>query len=83
NGPEGVGRYRTEFLSMDRDALPTDEEQLAAYKAVAESCGSQAVIVRTMDIGGDKVLPQMNFTKEENPFLGCRAIRIAVALNEI
>lgn len=54
NGAEGVGLYRTEFLFMDRDALPTEEEQFAAYKAVAEACGSQAVIVRTMDIGGDK-----------------------------
>lgn len=53
---------------MDRDALPTEEEQFAAYKAVAEACGSQAVIVRTMDIGGDKELPYMNFPKEENLF---------------
>ena len=64
NGAEGVGLYRTEFLFMDRDALPTEEEQFAAYKAVAEACGSQAVIVRTMDIGGDKELPYMNFPKE-------------------
>lgn len=63
NGAEGVGLYRTEFLFMDRDALPTEEEQFAAYKAVAEACGSQAVIVRTMDIGGDKELPYMNFPK--------------------
>lgn len=55
---------------MDRDALPTEEEQFAAYKAVAEACGSQAVIVRTMDIGGDKELPYMNFPKEENLFPG-------------
>ena len=82
NGAEGVGLYRTEFLFMDRDALPT-EEQFAAYKAVAEACGSQAVIVRTMDIGGDKELPYMNFPKEENPFLGWRAIRIAMYRKEI
>lgn len=50
---------------MDRDALPTEEEQFAAYKAVAEACGSQAVIVRTMDIGGDKELPYMNFERRE------------------
>lgn len=68
NGAEGVGLYRTEFLFMDRESLPTEEEQFAAYKAVAEACGSQAVIVRTMDIGGDKELPYMNFPKEENPF---------------
>lgn len=82
NGAEGVGLYRTEFLFMDRDALPTEEEQFAAYKAVAEACGSQAVIVRTMDIGGDKELPYMNFPKE-NPFLGWRAIRIAMDRKEI
>ena len=82
NGAEGVGLYRTEFLFMDRDALPTEEEQFAAYKAVAEACGSQ-VIVRTMDIGGDKELPYMNFPKEENPFLGWRAIRIAMDRKEI
>lgn len=68
---------------MDRDALPTEEEQFAAYKAVAEACGSQAVIVRTMDIGGDKELPYMNFPKEENPFLGWRAVRIAMDRKEI
>ncbi|HBM9793440.1 TPA: phosphoenolpyruvate-protein phosphotransferase PtsI [Escherichia albertii] len=83
NGAEGVGLYRTEFLFMDRDALPTEEEQFAAYKAVVEACGSQAVIVRTMDIGGDKELPYMNFPKEENPFLGWRAIRIAMDRKEI
>ena len=58
NGAEGVGLYRTEFLFMDRDTLPTEEEQFAAYKAVAEACGSQAVIVRTMDIGGRKKRPR-------------------------
>ncbi|HGH3372514.1 TPA: phosphoenolpyruvate-protein phosphotransferase PtsI [Kluyvera cryocrescens] len=83
NGAEGVGLYRTEFLFMDRDALPTEEEQFAAYKAVAEACGSQAVIVRTMDIGGDKELPYMNFPKEDNPFLGWRAVRIAMDRKEI
>ncbi|EEG8053111.1 phosphoenolpyruvate-protein phosphotransferase PtsI [Salmonella enterica subsp. enterica serovar 4,[5],12:i:-] len=83
NGAEGVGLYRTEFLFMDRDALPTEEEQFAAYKADAEACGSQAVIVRTMDIGGDKELPYMNFPKEENPFLGWRAVRIAMDRKEI
>jgi len=81
NGAEGVGLYRTEFLFMDRDTLPTEEEQFAAYKAVAEACGSQAVIVR--NIGGDKELPYMNFPKEENPFLGWRAIRIAMDRKEI
>ncbi|ALV91481.1 MULTISPECIES: phosphoenolpyruvate-protein phosphotransferase PtsI [Pantoea] len=83
NGAEGVGLYRTEFLFMDRDSLPTEEEQFQAYKAVAEAMGSQAVIVRTMDIGGDKDLPYMNLPKEDNPFLGWRAIRIAMDRKEI
>ncbi|MCW7547452.1 phosphoenolpyruvate-protein phosphotransferase PtsI [Photorhabdus sp. APURE] len=83
NGAEGVGLYRTEFLFMDRDALPTEEEQFQAYKAVAEAMGSQAVIIRTMDIGGDKNLPYMNLPKEENPFLGWRAIRICLDRKEI
>nr|WP_310616701.1 phosphoenolpyruvate-protein phosphotransferase PtsI [Pantoea cypripedii] len=83
NGAEGVGLYRTEFLFMDRDSLPTEEEQFQAYKAVAEAMGSQAVIVRTMDIGGDKDLPYMDLPKEENPFLGWRAIRIAMDRKEI
>lgn len=83
NGGEGVGLYRTEFLFMDRDALPTEEEQFAAYKAVAEAMGSQAVIIRTMDIGGDKDLPYLNLPKEMNPFLGWRAIRICLDRREI
>ena len=83
NGAEGVGLYRTEFLFMDRDAFPTEEEQFQAYKAVAEGMGSQAVIVRTMDIGGDKDLPYMDLPKEENPFLGWRAIRICLDRKEI
>lgn len=83
NGAEGVGLYRTEFLFMDRDSFPTEEEQFQAYKAVAEAMGSQAVIVRTMDIGGDKDLPYMNLPKEENPFLGWRAIRICLDRKEI
>ncbi|AXW87034.1 phosphoenolpyruvate--protein phosphotransferase [Lonsdalea britannica] len=83
NGAEGVGLYRTEFLFMDRDSLPTEEEQFQAYKAVAEAMGAQAVIVRTMDIGGDKDLPYMNLPKEDNPFLGWRAIRICLDRKEI
>ncbi|BCQ36014.1 MULTISPECIES: phosphoenolpyruvate-protein phosphotransferase PtsI [Erwinia] len=83
NGAEGVGLYRTEFLFMDRESLPTEDEQFQAYKAVAEAVGAQAVIVRTMDIGGDKDLPYMNLPKEDNPFLGWRAIRIAMDRPEI
>ncbi|NLS43140.1 phosphoenolpyruvate-protein phosphotransferase PtsI [BEV proteobacterium] len=83
NGAEGVGLYRTEFLFMDSDAFPTEEEQFQAYKAVAEAVGAQAVIVRTMDIGGDKDLPYMNLPKAENPFLGWRTIRICLDRKEI
>jgi len=83
NGAEGVGLYRTEFLFMDRESLPSEQEQFEAYKAVAEAVGSQAVIIRTMDIGGDKDLPYMNLPKEDNPFLGWRAIRIGMDRKEI
>ncbi|NIG62305.1 MAG: phosphoenolpyruvate-protein phosphotransferase PtsI [Serratia symbiotica] len=83
NGAEGIGLYRTEFLFMDRDALPTEDDQFQAYKAIAEAMGSQAVIIRTMDIGGDKDLPYMKLPKEDNPFLGWRAIRIAMDRREI
>jgi len=83
NGGEGVGLYRTEFLFMDRDSLPTEDEQFEAYKAVAESMNGQSVIIRTMDIGGDKDLPYLNLPKEMNPFLGWRAIRICFDRPEI
>ena len=83
NGAEGVGLYRTEFLFMDRDQLPTEEEQFIAYKEVVEAMNGNLVILRTMDIGGDKELPYLNLPKEMNPFLGWRAIRIALARREI
>ncbi len=83
NGGEGVGLYRTEFLFMDRDSLPTEEEQFQAYKAVAEEMNGQPVIIRTMDIGGDKDLPYLDLPKEMNPFLGWRAIRICFDRPEI
>ncbi|TKI03212.1 phosphoenolpyruvate-protein phosphotransferase PtsI [Martelella alba] len=83
NGAEGVGLYRTEFLFMDRDSLPSEEEQFQAYKAVAESLSTGSIIVRTMDIGGDKDLPYMNLPKEDNPFLGWRAIRIVLDRKEM
>lgn len=83
NGAEGVGLYRTEFLFMDRDQLPSEEEQFQAYKAVVEAMKNHLVILRTMDIGGDKDLPYMNLPKEMNPFLGWRAIRIALDRREI
>ncbi|KAA1336000.1 putative PEP-binding protein, partial [Escherichia coli] len=66
-----------------RDSLPTEDEQFEAYKAVAEAVGNQAIIIRTMDIGGDKDLPYMDLPKEENPFLGWRAIRICLDRKEI
>lgn len=74
NGAEGVGLYRTEFLFMDRDQLPTEEEQFIAYKEVVEAMNGRLVVLRTMDIGGDKDLPYLNLPKEMNPFLGWRAI---------
>ena len=83
NGYEGVGLYRTEFLFMDRDAYPNEDEQFKAYKEVAESTNGLSVIVRTMDIGGDKDVPYMHLPKEENPFLGWRAIRICLDRKEI
>ncbi|EOB4244282.1 MULTISPECIES: phosphoenolpyruvate-protein phosphotransferase PtsI [Vibrio] len=83
NGGEGVGLYRTEFLFMDRDALPTEEEQYQAYRQVAEAMKGQSVIIRTMDIGGDKDLPYMDLPKEMNPFLGWRAIRISLDRRDI
>ncbi|WP_413110800.1 phosphoenolpyruvate-protein phosphotransferase PtsI [Thaumasiovibrio sp. DFM-14] len=83
NGGEGVGLYRTEFLFMDRDALPTEDEQYQAYKDVAEAMHGEAVIIRTMDIGGDKDLPYMDLPQEMNPFLGWRAVRISLDRREI
>ncbi|MFB5086995.1 phosphoenolpyruvate--protein phosphotransferase [Psychrobacillus sp. PGGUH221] len=78
NGGEGVGLYRTEFLYMERDALPTEEEQFQAYKQVLEEMGDKPVVVRTLDIGGDKHLPYLNLPEEMNPFLGFRAIRLCL-----
>lgn len=78
NGGEGIGLYRTEFLYMGRDELPTEEEQFEAYKAVLENMGGKPVVVRTLDIGGDKELPYLNLPKEMNPFLGFRAIRLCL-----
>ncbi|QCI22529.1 phosphoenolpyruvate-protein phosphotransferase PtsI [Buchnera aphidicola] len=83
NGAECIGLYRTEFLFMGRNALPTENEQFQAYKQIAESMKNKSVIIRTMDIGGDKDLPYMNLPKEENPFLGWRAIRISMDRKEI
>ena len=83
NGSEGVGLYRTEFLYMESDHLPTEDEQFEAYKAVVEKMAGKPVTVRTMDIGGDKNLSYWKLPKEENPFLGYRAIRISLDQTEI
>ncbi|MGG4546797.1 phosphoenolpyruvate--protein phosphotransferase [Rossellomorea marisflavi] len=83
NGGEGVGLYRTEFLYMGRDELPTEEEQFKAYKAVLEGMDGKPVVVRTLDIGGDKELPYLNLPKEMNPFLGYRAIRLCLDEQDI
>ena len=83
NGAEGIGLYRTEFLFMDREQLPTEEEQFIAYKEVVEAMNGRLTVLRTMDIGGDKELPYLNLPKEMNPFLGWRAIRIALDRREI
>lgn len=79
---EGVGLFRTEFLFMDRTAMPTEEEQFEAYKEVAEKLAGKPVIIRTLDIGGDKEIPYMGLKKDENPFLGYRAIRLCLDRKE-
>ncbi|RIW30149.1 phosphoenolpyruvate--protein phosphotransferase [Bacillus salacetis] len=78
NGGEAVGLYRTEFLYMGRNELPSEEEQFEAYKAVLEGMGDKPVVVRTLDVGGDKELPYLDLPKEMNPFLGYRAIRLCL-----
>lgn len=75
---EGIGLFRTEFLFMDRNEMPTEEEQFEAYKKVAVAMKGKPVIIRTLDIGGDKEIPYMGLKKDENPFLGYRAIRFCL-----
>ena len=79
---EGIGLIRTEFLFMDREAMPTEDEQFEAYKKVAEAMDGKPVIIRTLDIGGDKEIPYMGLEKDENPFLGYRAIRFCLDRKE-
>ena len=79
---EGIGLFRTEFLFMDRTAMPTEEEQFEAYKKVAAAMNGKPVIIRTLDIGGDKEIPYMGLEKDENPFLGYRAIRLCLDRKE-
>ncbi|HDJ3733593.1 TPA: phosphoenolpyruvate--protein phosphotransferase [Staphylococcus aureus] len=83
NGAQGIGLYRTEFLYMGRDQMPTEEEQFEAYKEVLEAMGGKRVVVRTLDIGGDKELSYLNLPEEMNPFLGYRAIRLCLAQQDI
>jgi len=83
NGAEGVGLLRTEFLYLDRTTAPSEEEQLAAYQGIAEVLGTRPLIIRTLDIGGDKPLPYLDLGQEENPFLGWRAIRYCLDRPEI
>ncbi|PXC29086.1 phosphoenolpyruvate--protein phosphotransferase [Listeria monocytogenes] len=83
NGGEAVGLYRTEFLYMGRDNFPTEEEQFEAYKAVVSGMDGKSVVVRTLDIGGDKTLPYLELPEEMNPFLGFRAIRLCFANEEL
>lgn len=83
NGAEGIGLYRTEFLYMGRDQLPTEDEQFEAYKEVIQSMDGKRVVVRTLDIGGDKELPYLDLPDEMNPFLGYRAIRLCLDQPEI
>jgi phosphotransferase system enzyme I (PtsI) len=80
---EGVGLFRTEFLFMDRDAMPTEEEQFEAYKKAALILKGKPLIIRTLDIGGDKEIPYMGLAKEENPFMGFRAIRYCLKNREL
>lgn len=82
NGGEGIGLFRTEFLFMDRNCMPTEEEQFESYKKVAQLMEGKPVIIRTLDIGGDKEIPYMGIEKDENPFLGYRAIRLCLDRKE-
>ncbi|SCS90142.1 phosphoenolpyruvate--protein phosphotransferase [Staphylococcus aureus] len=83
NGAQGIGLYRTEFLHMGRDQMPTEGEQFEAYKEVLEAMDGKRVVVRTLDIGGDKELSYLNLPEEMNPFLGYRAIRLCLAQQDI
>lgn len=83
NGGDGVGLFRTEFLYMDRDSAPTEDEQFGSYKYVLEKAEGRQIVIRTLDIGGDKTLPYLPLPEEMNPFLGYRAIRLCLDRKEI
>src|SRR6185436_1572564 len=78
SGAEGVGLYRTEFFYLNKSELPTEEEQFEAYRSVAEKVRPHSVIIRTLDLGGDKFMSSLNMPEEINPFLGWRAIRFCL-----
>ena len=82
-GAEGIGLLRSEFLYMDQPALPDEETQFQAYRQVLETMGGRPVIIRTLDVGGDKAIPALPMEREENPFLGCRAIRLCLERREL
>ena len=82
-GADGVGLFRSEFLFMDRDALPTEDEQFEAYRTAAQTMAGKPLIIRTLDVGGDKKLPTLEQPQEDNPFLGFRAIRMTLSHPEI
>lgn len=82
-GADGVGLFRSEFLFMDRDALPTEDEQFEAYRTAAQTMAGKPFIIRTLDVGGDKKLPTLELPHEDNPFLGFRAIRMTLSHPEI
>ncbi|MGG2200201.1 phosphoenolpyruvate--protein phosphotransferase [Paenibacillus validus] len=83
NGAEAIGLFRTEFLYMGRTSLPTEEEQYNSYKHVLEKMEGKPVVIRTLDIGGDKELPYMSLPKESNPFLGLRALRLCLSREDL
>lgn len=83
NGAEGIGLFRTEFLYMDRDGAPDEEEQFSIYKHVLERMDGKPVVIRTLDVGGDKDIPYLGLPREDNPFLGLRAVRFCLAREEL
>ena len=82
-GAEGVGLFRSEFVFMGRQEIPTEEDQFKAYKEAVEKCKGKLCVIRTMDIGGDKPLPYLNIPHEDNPFLGYRAVRISLQRKDL
>ncbi len=82
-GAEGVGLFRSEFVFMGREEIPTEEDQFKAYKQAVEKCNGKLCVIRTMDIGGDKPLPYLNIPQEDNPFLGYRAVRISLQRRDL